>query len=211
VSTTRSIKRATDELEKAYHKLKPMFKGINFPKPVIIIQTKGRKNALGWFAKDRWKNSDHEIISEITITAEHLKAAVEVSVEEIADTLLHEMCHYANFLEGISDCNLFGYHNRHFKVRAESVGFTVTRNGGHGWSGTKPTPALLTRLKALKMDAEAFAVFRDTPERAKKPTSKLIKWSCGCPRSCWAKVDLEGFCCRKCRHEVQRCDALTTV
>src|SRR5438046_3069668 len=118
----RSIDKAIRELERGFRVFAPLF-GRDFPQPVIAIQTKGRKSALGWFGGDKWENDAEKKIGEITITAEHLKG----QPEDIAEVLLHEMVHYANDLDGIPDCSSFQYHNANFKNRAESIGLIVQR------------------------------------------------------------------------------------
>jgi predicted SprT family Zn-dependent metalloprotease len=168
----RSIERAIEELERAYQTFLPLF-GKEMPQPVIVIQTKNRKNALGWFAGDKWQNST-STLAEITIAAEHLKR----SPEDIAEVLLHEMCHYANYLDGISDCTSFQYHNKRFKERAESIGLIVEKNR-RGWSETSLGDALLERVREVNLDASAFSLFRLGKENKKQPT-KLKKWRCGC-------------------------------
>lgn len=49
------------------------------------------------------------------------------SFEEICGTLLHEMAHLYNLINGIKDCNKL-YHNKKFKEAAEAHGLTVTKN-----------------------------------------------------------------------------------
>jgi len=147
---------------------------VAFPKPVIAIQTKGKKNALGWFVGDKWENAVDKSIAEITIAAEHLKG----EPEDIAETLIHEMTHYANNLAGVKDCSSFQYHNKQFRERAESVGLVVER-GPRGWAYTKLGPELLEKVKSAALDPQAFSLFRTGVKPQKQPT-KMKKWSCGC-------------------------------
>jgi hypothetical protein len=192
----RSIELAVQELERGFKKLKPLFPGVKFPQPAIVIQTKGRRKALGWFWRDKWANEDDEGIAEITIAAEHLKG----SPEEIAETLVHEMVHYANHLDGIKDFTPNQYHNLHFKERAESVGLVVTK-GPRGWAYTTAGPDLLEKIKKLRLNPEAFSLFRKTQEQAKAPT-KMKKWSCGCS-IVRAAVEVEATC-HKCGQDFRR-------
>ena len=74
-----TIRPAIEELERAFRELSPVFKR-NMPLPVITIQSKGRKNALGWFVRDKWSNTNGKL-PEINICAEHLAR----SPEDIAD------------------------------------------------------------------------------------------------------------------------------
>jgi hypothetical protein len=184
----RSVRPAIEELERAFAVFAPLFQ-VAFPKPVIAIQTKGKKNALGWFVGDKWENGEADAIAEITIAAEHLKGAPE----DIAETLLHEMAHYANNVEGVRDCSSFQYHNRHFKERAESVGLVVEK-GPRGWAYTKLGPDLLEKVQKAHLDPEAFSLFRTAAQQKKQP-GKMKKWSCGCT-NVRAATEVEAVCHR---------------
>src|SRR6516164_2856773 len=111
-----SLRPALAELERAFTQFAFLFKR-EMPLPVITVQTKGRRLAAGWFAPEKWQHNQREagpaVLPEINLCAEYLAA----SVEEIAHVLIHEMCHYANALEGIRDCAQNCYHNKHFKAR----------------------------------------------------------------------------------------------
>src|SRR5438093_4632718 len=110
------------------------------PLPVITIQGRGRRStAVGWFRNGKWHNGKPQGLPEINICAERLNRPLE----EIAQTLLHEMCHYANALEGIRDCS-GNYHNRKFKDRCASIGLIcrLSEISGHGWSETSLSPSL---------------------------------------------------------------------
>src|SRR5438132_560721 len=85
-----TIKPAIIELERIFTELAPLF-GRDLPLPVITIQSKGRRNALGWHWKDKWQNGTPGKLTEINISAEHL----DRPAEDIAETMLHEMVHYA--------------------------------------------------------------------------------------------------------------------
>jgi hypothetical protein len=186
----RSIEPAVRELERAFWALAPLFPEVEFPQPVIVIQTRGRRRMLGWFCRDKWGNESDQGISEITITAEHLRGPAE----EIAGTLVHEMTHYGNHILGVKDCSSNQYHNKHFKTLAESVGLVVTR-GPRGWAYTTNGPELLGQIQALRLDPDAFTLFRKDREKQKAPT-KMKKWSCGCT-NVRAAVDVEARC-KKC-------------
>jgi hypothetical protein len=183
----RSINPAVDEFERAFWALAPLFKGVKFPQPVIAIQSRGRRRALGWFWHEKWGNESDQGIAEITITAEHLRGPAE----SIAGILAHEMVHYANQLAGVRDCSSNQYHNKYFKERAESIGLVVTK-GSRGWSSTANGPELLERIQALRLDPDAFSLFRKAREKQKAPT-KMKKWSCGCT-NIRAAVTVEARC-----------------
>jgi len=106
------------------------------PLPVITIQTQGRPAAPGWYAHQRWKNGKPGGISDITICSKHLAR----TPLEIAEVLLHEMCHYANALDGIDDCAPNQYHRKSFKDRCDAIGLHCERYGSRCWAQTSLTP-----------------------------------------------------------------------
>lgn len=97
-----SIKIAVEELHKAFDLLnKNQFNG-ELPEPAILIQHQGKhKNAYGWCSLDRiWSDTQKkENRHEITICAEYLNRPLY----ELMSTLLHEMVHLHNILNGIKD------------------------------------------------------------------------------------------------------------
>ena len=104
-----------------------------------LIPNRGRQSYYGWYWQGRWKDGK-KTLPEINITADTLKR----SVEEICETIIHEMVHYANNVANVVDCNANQYHNKHFKTKAEAFGLTVekVRNRGYalthlGEAGTK--------------------------------------------------------------------------
>jgi hypothetical protein len=131
-----SIRPAIEEVERAFRELTPLFKR-DMPLPVITIQSRGRRSALGWFARDRWSNTKGKL-PEINICAEHLAQAPE----DIAGVLIHEMCHYADALDGVRDCTVRRYHNENFKKRCDQIGLVCEKMRGRGWANTSLSPEL---------------------------------------------------------------------
>lgn len=183
-----SIRPAIEELERAFRAFAPLF-GRELPLPVITIQTTGRASAYGWFHPAMWQGSDGGDLPEINICAEHLSRGVE----EIAETLIHEMSHFVNALEGVTDCNREQYHNKAFKDRAESVGLVVAKMGRHGWANTTLSPELRARVADLRLDPEAFALFRRRQART-AAVSRMRKWTCACPVIVRCAVELCATC-----------------
>jgi hypothetical protein len=108
-------------------------------RPTITIQSTPR--AYGHFTlnDDTWVSTiggSHEI----NIGAGTLARPIE----EVCATLLHEMVHYYNYVNGIQDCSRGNtYHNKRFKQAAEQRGLTVEHSEKYGWSHTSPTEELL--------------------------------------------------------------------
>ncbi len=158
------------ELERIYDELAQKFT-LKGDRPLIVIQTKGRQNVLGWHWADKWELGKKSI-SEITICAEELK-------NNPIETLVHEMVHYSNNLDKINDCNSQQYHNKAFKERAELYGLNVEKDGRHGWAITSLSDSLKKVIDLIKPDYKVFELCRKIHLTITAPT-KMKKWTCGC-------------------------------
>ncbi len=166
-----SIRPIIKELERIYDTLTKNY-NIMAKRPIITIQTKGRRNkTLGWYWNDKWIRGK-ERISEINICAESLN-------KNPIETLIHEMVHYHNALNKIMDCNNQQYHNKHFKQRAESYGLNVKKEGRHGWNNTSISLSLQKRIDKIKINKKVFLLCRKFNTVTKSQT-KMLKYSCGC-------------------------------
>jgi predicted SprT family Zn-dependent metalloprotease len=142
----------------------------DLPEPVITIQ-KTRGLVLGHFSLDKvWRdkkraeegnamadNSDETAYYEINIDPRWFCTR---SAEEVAETLLHEMCHYANKMSDIKDCN-GNVHNKKFKSLAERVGLIVEKGKSVGWGYTSLSDELREYIiEEIKPNEKAFEYFR---------------------------------------------------
>jgi len=159
-----SLRRPIAELERWAEKMVFWFEPQRIPLPVITIQSTSR-GALGWFAWACWESRDGAILDEINFVPEHLGR----DVFDIAETLMHELVHLANFAAGIKDCTSNQYHNSHFRDRAVAIAMTCTRTAKRGWSKTGLTPELRERIAGLYPDASAFDLFRLPPPPLRLP------------------------------------------
>ena len=65
-------------------------------------------------------------------------------IENVVTTMLHEMIHYYNHINGIQDCSRGGtYHNQRFRNACLVRDLEVTRSDKYGWSHTAPGDGLL--------------------------------------------------------------------
>lgn len=135
--------------------------GCGLDAPVFtLIPNRGRQSYYGWYWQGRWKDGKKSL-PEINITADTLKR----SVEDICETVIHEMAHYKNNVAGIEDCNANQYHNKHFKKRAEEFGLEVSRMRNKGYALTKLGEKgnnLVKKYKntVLKGDKNPFHAYR---------------------------------------------------
>lgn len=175
---------ALDELYRIFDILnRDKFNG-ELPEPVITIQ-KTRMNAYGWFTPDRtWRDKNNEKSEE---TSYH-----EINIDprwfnsrtssEIAETLLHEMVHYYNNVNGIKDCSGQN-HNKKFKSLAEKVGLIVEKGKGVGYGYTSMSEELRAYMdEVVKPDDKAFEYFRTAPMKlsggGKTRKKNLFKYTC---------------------------------
>lgn len=126
---TTKMSRAVGQLERMYNALNlDKFNGA-LPTPIITVQSK--PGTWGHCSRARvWQRKNEETY-EMNIAAEMLSAPIE----EIIDTLLHEMVHLHCRENGIQETSRGGkYHNGRFKELAENVGLVCVREGIYGWN-----------------------------------------------------------------------------
>lgn len=176
------IKQQTLALEGLYNFFNKELFEESLPSIALTIQTQGRKNCYGWCSVgERWiatktKDSSGNTVAkwyEINLSAEYM----DRGIEDTSSTLIHEMVHLQNIINGINDCNpKTQNHNKFFKESAEKVGLIVEKVDRRGWART----SLSDRLKELIKDSNVenvFNVARITPEsieREKKPVNKYV-------------------------------------
>ena len=138
----------------------------NLDTPVFtLIPNRGRQSYYGWYWANRWKDGKKSL-PEINITADTLKR----SVEDICETIIHEMAHYKNNVQGIQDCNANQYHNKHFKKQAEAFGLKVERMRNKGYARTSLDEKANNLVKKYKNkyckdDKNPFHVYRISEEK----------------------------------------------
>jgi len=151
--------------------------GAGLDTPVFtLIPNRGRQSYYGWYWANRWKDGK-KTLPEINITADTLKR----SVEDVCETLIHEMAHYKNNVNKIEDCNRNQYHNKHFKKRAEEFGLTVERMKNKGYAITKLGEKARNLVKKyknvfLKDGKNPFHAYRVTEDRVSivKSTKRFV-------------------------------------
>ena len=145
--------QAIEELYRAFDYFNTKFADNQLPKVIITIQEAGRKNAYGWFGKSFWSDGVCEQgVSEINLSAEWMNR----SVDGILETLLHEMAHLYNAINGVRDCTSGQYHNKHFKTAAERFGLTVKRSGNKGYAYTQLDEPAATAIKEFEPNEQAL-------------------------------------------------------
>lgn len=134
-----SYNRVAGYLNKIFDLLNEEYFESSLSRPTITIQSTPK--AYGHFSlnKDTW-------ISKLGGTHEINIGAGTLArpIENVVATLLHEMVHYFNHVNGVQDCSRGNtYHNGKFRRAAEERGLIVTHSDKYGWSYTEPSDELL--------------------------------------------------------------------
>ena len=176
MSNTNITGAVTDKLVEAFEFFNAEL-DTQLDNPVFtLIPNRGRQSYYGWYWQGRWKDG-RKTLPEINITADTLKR----SVEEICETIIHEMVHYANNVANVVDCNGNQYHNKHFKSKAESFGLKVDKVKNKGYARTALDEKAANMVKKYKSkyckdDKNPFHVYRIGAEKVivKKSDKRFI-------------------------------------
>lgn len=158
---TKRYIETVNYLAKLYDYCNEKLFGGELVKPVITVQQDPKNKTNGWWSvKKVWKWQDKapancadctdrdcdtysnciKIVEreehELNMTAQQLNR----SINQIAATMIHEMCHQYASVHGMQDTSRAGnYHNKLFKKIAETHGLTVECMPTIGWSHTELT------------------------------------------------------------------------
>lgn len=184
-----SYNRAAGYLNKIFDLLNEAYFESTLSRPTITIQSTPK--AYGHFSlrEDTWV-SKLGGTHEINIGAGTLSR----NIESVVATLLHEMVHYYNYVNGIQDCSRGGtYHNKKFKAAAEARDLIVEHHDKYGWTITSPSDSLLqfcldNDLSYILINRNEFYGYRVTgtgthsgaPATLPPKTSSTRKYICPC-------------------------------
>lgn len=163
------ITKTINELDKIFDNLNKEFFEDKLIKPVIIVQSKVKKNMLGSCSVNPvWLNKNDEEKDkryEITVSAEYLNR----SLEQIVATLLHETVHLYCSQNQIKDTsNNCVYHNKKFKEEAEKRGSIIELAKTIGWSVTTLKPETEELIKNLKLMIQRLIIIAKILLKLKK-------------------------------------------
>lgn len=175
--------------------------------PVITVRQDMRGRTYGWF-----------IPYKVWVAEEGYGGSVEINMcsqwldrpfDEIAETMLHEMCHHFAYTKHIKDTSRYGYyHNKQFKDIAEKHGLKVEYTGRyHGWCKTELTDESINILAQFVQKGRILYDLRDRHDpswfgsadkeratRQRKPSSTR-KYTCPkCGMSVRATKDVNVLC-----------------
>lgn len=209
-----SYNRAAGYLNKIFDLLNKEFFENTLSRPTITIQSTPK--AYGHFSlrEDTW-------VSKLGGTHEINIGAGTLSrpIEDIVATLLHEMVHYYNYINGIQDCSRGNtYHNKRFKAAAEARGLIVDYSERYGWSHTSPADELLDfvleyGLTDILISRNEFTGFQITGTGAHsgtgitppRKTSSTRKYICPCCGNSVRATKLVNIACLDCEKQMLVC------
>ena len=180
-------------------------------RPIITIQSTPK--AYGHYTLyDAWSVDGEKGMREINIGAGTLARPIE----DVAATLLHEMVHYYNFVNGIQDCSRGGtYHNRRFRDSAEDHGLIVNHHDKYGWTITSPSDRLLqfclnNDLSDILINRNEFFTYRGTGGGTHSPappttitkTSSTRKYICPCCGNSVRATKSVNIACLDCQQQM---------
>ena len=159
-----AMPRLINSMERAgrwYDFLNQRFFESTLSKPVITFQPDEKNKALGWFIPHRiWKGEDGFREFEINLSANFL----DRPVEEIAATLLHEMCHQYAYMTAVKDtCRDGYYHNHEFGDIAIKHGLVVKKTKRDGYAQTALSETAIAIVSEFRED-ESFLFRKLTNE-----------------------------------------------
>lgn len=126
---TTKMSRAVAQLEKMYNTINADLWGGQLPTPIITVQSK--PGTYGHCSVSKvWRRKDDDTY-EMNIAAE----ALDVEIEEVLDTIIHEMVHLYCRENGVQECSRGGkYHNGKFREIAEAHLLACYKAGQYGWN-----------------------------------------------------------------------------
>lgn len=167
-----------EELTKAFNKANEKWFEGKLPTPMIIVSRKSSKWELGFITASKiWKekkDNEEECDTryEINISAEGLGRPIE----EIMTTLVHEMVHEYNLVNGIKDSS-GKIHNKRFKAEAERVGLIVEKGKQVGYGYTSPSPQFIEEIKTWGINEGVFNYVRSETLKVVKPKKGVYKYT----------------------------------
>jgi len=202
MKTQTSLAPLIEEAERTLKEAIKFFALKTAPQTICVtIQSRGRKNAVGWFWSGRWLNKKSKkkstAFNEINMSAEFL------ANHDMGELLLHELAHAENNTCGVKDCS-GRVHNKHFKSMAERLGLEVKpRDKSVGYGFTDLAQGGKDFLKKISFKRELFSSYRVEGVGKSSAGGRLLKCECpGCgyvirTTQKWIDTGLPKCCCGK--------------
>ena len=163
-----SLQKVIGQLEELFQIFNTKFFEGKLETPVIAVNADHTGGAFGWFTCYRaWVKEGSDGFYEINVTAEYLNRPLH----EVCATLLHEMVHLGNFMDGVKDVSRGAtYHNKKFKTTAEAHGLIIEHTEKYGWTKTSLQDFTKDFIDSLQLSP--FAIHRQKQLVAQKTGGK---------------------------------------
>lgn len=189
----KTLQQSVKNLEELFDLFNDYLYESKLERPIISIQADKTGKAYGWCTTYKaWETSDGEEYYEINMCAEYMRR----SFEETCGTLLHEMAHLYNLINGIKDCNKL-YHNKKFKEAAEAHGLIVTKTK-YGYSHTELNDDLKEYIGGLDYQFDISRKPEHKMMKAGAANKKYHKYYCPCCNSKAYSVQELNITCEDC-------------
>lgn len=181
VRTVSTMAELSAALMAAFNAINEHYYNGELEKPVITFKEGARKSAYGWIeTRKQWVQGKNERY-EINISVDYIGTR---SVESTIATLMHEMAHLYNLMNGIKDTSRGGvYHNKRFKETAEEHGLIIEHTEHIGWSLTSLPDSTKEWIKN-NINIKGINIYKRVAERATgtstKPKQSMRKLVCPC-------------------------------
>lgn len=151
--------------------------------PVITIQQGAKERAYGWITLQKvWHEEKGGAFRELNISAD----ALNRGFIDVSTTLLHEMVHVRNIMDGVQDTARRGIrHNQKFADTGAAHGMEPYKGEDYNKAGwrVKMTEETQAWAEEYLTDLQkALTIYRDVAQKneKKKSVSKVLKYVCPC-------------------------------
>ncbi len=181
--------------------------------PDVFITYQRRAHSRGYFSADRFSGRMDEFgRHELALNPDQF---IGRSDEDISSTLVHEMVHVWQHVEGKPSKR--GYHNKEWAAKMKSIGLQPSNTGAVGGreTGQQMTHYIIPNgpfaQSFVKLAATGWCLNLQSAPRSggtKAPSSKT-KFTCAsCGQNAWGKPDL-AIICEPCRTKMRSADPVT--
>lgn len=156
-----TITKELETLEKMFDELNNRFYNGQLPRPVIQYTIDTSNKCYGYITVNKvWQDKENKEVANYDLT---ISANYNRDKYSVIGTMLHEMSHLYNIVNGINDVSNNGfYHNKEYKATAEKHGLIVSRNK-YGWAKTILNDDAKTFAESLNVPNVWYNVFAGTP------------------------------------------------
>lgn len=202
-----TLRPLLNAFENAFSKANETFYSGALEAPVITIQQGAKARAYGWISVQKvWHEEKGGEYRELNISAEYLQRGFI----DVATTLLHEMVHICNLMQGVQDTARSGIrHNQRFADTANAHGLVGYKGEDYdkaGWRARMTPQTAAWAEDNLQELRDALTLNRDVNAKKVKGSTKPLKYLCPtCGSSARATKPLN-IRCMDCDEDMQLVD-----